>query len=41
MLLAAILLLFSVLALGMLSLLDRYQSAADKAHLNRRASNPK
>ncbi len=41
MLLAAIVLLFSVLALGMLALLDRYQSAADKAHVARRTNRPK
>ena len=41
MLLTAIVILFSVLTLGMLSLLDRYQSAVDKAHVDRRASTPK
>ncbi|SDR65341.1 hypothetical protein [Opitutus sp. GAS368] len=40
MLLAAIVILFSALALGMLALLDRYQSAADKAHVERRTSRP-
>jgi hypothetical protein len=41
MLLAAIVLIFSALALGMLALLDRYQSAADKAHAARRTNRPK
>lgn len=41
MLLAAIVLLFSALALGMLALMDRYQSAADKAHVDRRTHRPK
>ena len=41
MLLSAIILLFTALAVGMLSLLDRYQSAQDKAHVDRRASQPK
>lgn len=40
MLLAAIVLFFSLLALGMLALLDRYQSAADQAHVARRAKRP-
>jgi hypothetical protein len=40
MLIAAIVLLFSALALGMLALLDRYQSAADKAHVARRTKRP-
>lgn len=38
MLLAAIVILFSALALGMLALLERYQTAVDKAHVKRRAS---
>jgi hypothetical protein len=41
MLLAAIILFFSALALGMLAILDRYQSAADKAHVNRRTGGRK
>ncbi len=41
MLLAAIVILFSALTLGMLSLLERYQSAEDKAHVDRRTSTPK
>jgi hypothetical protein len=40
MLLASIIIFFSVLALGLLALLDRYQSAADKAHVERRTNLP-
>jgi len=40
MLLATILIAFSLLALGLLAFLDRYQSAADKARIERRTNRP-
>ncbi|HEY0863869.1 MAG TPA: hypothetical protein VGD97_07170 [Lacunisphaera sp.] len=38
MLVVSIILGFAVLALGLLTLLDRYETAVDKAHADRRAN---
>jgi len=40
MLLAAIIILFSLLALGLLALLDRYDAALLKSQTERRSNNP-
>jgi hypothetical protein len=38
MLLATIIIAFTVLALGLLTLLDRYETAVDKSHADRRVN---